>query len=146
LDTLHSEYSELLLALDPTLMKAYKQSLNSDQSISSKKAFLNDFSSANNAEGFFKEKEVAHDDRNEDTAMKTEKSSSDKYSKRGDNTGIITESRSSEDSFPPALRQDDRMQHRQSDVKDRVRNRKSDHTGIVRCHSFTNILFFYHEN
>jgi hypothetical protein len=42
LDTLHTEYSDLLLALDPLLMKAYKKSLVSD-SRSNKKRFLNDF-------------------------------------------------------------------------------------------------------
>jgi hypothetical protein len=119
-------------------MKAYKQSLKSDKSLPSKKAFLNDFSSANNAGVFFKEKDVTHDDRNEeDIANKTDKSSSHKYSKRRENTDINTESRNSEDSFPPSLRQDERMQNRQSEVKDRARNRKSDHTGIVRCQSFT---------
>ena len=44
LDTLHTEYSDLLLALDPLLMKAYKKSLTSD-SQSKKKRFLNDFAS-----------------------------------------------------------------------------------------------------
>jgi hypothetical protein len=127
-------------------MKAYKQSLKSDQLLSSKKAFLNDFSSVNNPEGFYKEKEFTHDGGNEDIAMKSEKNSSDKYSKRRDNTGIKKESWKSGDSFPSTLRQDERMQISQSDVKDRVRDRKSDHTGIVRCHSCTHILFFYHEN
>ena len=123
-------------------MKAYKQSLNSDQTLPSKKAFLNDFSSVKNAGGFFKENEVTHDGRNGDIAMKTERSSSDKYSKRRGKSDINTESRISEDSFPSNLRQDERMQNRQSDVKDRVRNRKSDHTGIVRCHSCSHIFFF----
>ena len=44
LDTLHSEYSDLLLALDPVLMKAYKKSLDSDSQLK-KKRFLNDFTS-----------------------------------------------------------------------------------------------------
>lgn len=123
-------------------MKAYKQSLKSDQSLSSKKAFLNDFSSAKNAEGFFKEKEVTHDDGIEDEiAMKADKNSSHKYLKRRENTDINSESRYFEDSFPPTLRQDERMQNRQSEGKDRVRNRKSDNTGIVRCQSFTLIFF-----
>ena len=38
---LHSEYSELLLTIDPILMKAYKKSLHADSS--SKKRFLHDF-------------------------------------------------------------------------------------------------------
>lgn len=116
-------------------MKAYKQSLNSDQTLPSKKAFLNDFSSVNNAKGFFKE--VTHDGRNEDIAIETEKNNSDEYPKRGDNISINKQSRNSEDSFQPILRQDERMQNRQIDVKDRVRSRKSDLTGIERCHSCT---------
>lgn len=129
-------------------MKAYKQSLKSDQSLPSKKAFLSDFSSAKNAGGFFKGKEVTHNGINEeDIAMKTDKSSSHKHSKRREKTDFNTESRNSEDSYPPTLRQDERMQSRQSEVEDRARNRKSDHTGIVPCHSCTRIVFFYwHQN
>ena len=119
LDTLHSEYSELLLALDPTLLKAYKKSLNSD-SLQGKKAFLNDFISAKNAEEFSQGR--MNDSSNEDisdvNAMKANKDKNAPKSRNSKNFEV-----------------NERTQHRQSEDKDRIRDQRDDRTGIVQFYS-----------
>ena len=127
LDTLHSEYSELLLALDPTLMKAYKKSLNSD-TLQGKKAFLNDFSSAKNAEEFIQGRmnDSSIEDISDVNAMRANK---DKNGSRSRNS--------------KSFELNERTQHRQSEDKDRIRDQRDDRirdqrddrTGIVQFYS-----------
>ena len=143
MDTLHSEYSELLLALDPTLMKAYKNSLSSD-TIQGKKAFLNDFSSAKNAEKFFEGR--LNDSSNEDisdiNAMRASKDKNGPRSKNSKNFEVNerTQHRQSEDKDRISDQRDDRIRDQRDDRirdqrNDRIRDQSDDRTGIVQFHS-----------
>ena len=115
-------------------MKAYKRSLNSS-TLLGKEVFLNDFSSSKNSEGFFKHS--VHDSSNEDisdlNAMKTNKmkNSCGKHNAFMDNTDSNTKSRTIDDMSSTALKQSERTLHRQSEVKDRMRNQKGDHIGTA---------------
>ena len=128
MDTLHSEYTELLQALDPALMKAYKRSLNSD-TLLGKKAFLNDFSSVDKEAIYCSDGDIA-----DPNAIKRDKNNanSDRSNPNLEYTGMNRMSRNANDmSSSTTFQQTERTQHRQSEVKDHKKNNKGDSIRIL---------------
>ena len=124
-------------------MKAYKKSLNSD-TIQGKKAFLNDFSSAKNAEEFLTGR--MNDSSNEDVSdVNLMRASKDKNCPRSRNSKNYEvnermQHRQTEDKDRIRGQRDDRIRDQRDDRirdqrDDRIREQRDDCTGIVQLHS-----------